>query len=255
MQSRKFFWAVWSVIVLILLIWLGVWYLSPFHRGVSGAIMQAPQGEIISGFPASLLIDSSAQITASYAVAYGSNGTQYTTTWISSSSPRTLFAGYELYFPANGWRILNEATDTASALGAYAVSGSGNVNLTIVADGDGSQATLSYFKIAANDATLSAPALPASFPAYLNPGTSAVLISATSTGSGSIAIWASHDSVAVLVDSLKRTLISNQWSLLSDQESADSAFLIGDSNTGSASIAIQSMGDGTSQVQIRYLLK
>lgn len=103
----------------------------------------APQGQVVAGFPQSLLLDSGAQVTQSYSIPVDSNTAQYTAEWNSSNSMASLFAQYENYLKANGWTVSN-ADQSAVADTLYATKGSTVVNASFIAQGQGSQAIVSY---------------------------------------------------------------------------------------------------------------
>src|SRR5581483_7940085 len=62
----------------------------------------APQGQVINGFPPSLILDPSPTITTSYLIDYGTAGI-LSVSWNSSMSVFTLYDSYVQYLSVNGW--------------------------------------------------------------------------------------------------------------------------------------------------------
>lgn len=114
---------------------------SPFALG-SPAF--APKGELIPGFPKSLILDNGAAINGSYSINYSSSTNQYTAEWNSSSSMGSLYEAYKTYLPAHGWDILNDITKYPTSRGLYARNASSDVSVAIIGQGNGSQVVLTY---------------------------------------------------------------------------------------------------------------
>ncbi len=114
-------------LVAVLILLGGAWFYVANHSGIGGAVY-APAGRVIPGFPAGLLIDSSAHFTESYTMGSGSNA-EYVAEWNSSATPQSLFAGYALSLAAAGWQLKNQSS-SASFATIYAASSTGAVNFT-----------------------------------------------------------------------------------------------------------------------------
>jgi hypothetical protein len=106
----------------------------------------APQGQLTPGFPKELILDPQAQIGSSYSINYDPTTNQYTAQWVSSSSVGTLYNIYKTYFGKNGWTLTNSsgATSTSKIGAMYAATSSANVNVTMIAQGKGAKATVTY---------------------------------------------------------------------------------------------------------------
>lgn len=109
-----------------------------------GSPVFAPEGQIISGFPASLILDGSPSVDGSYSINYSASLNQYTAEWKSSSSMTALYEAYNTYLPAHGWAIVNVATKYPKIRGIYAQNASSDVSVAISAEGSGSQASVTY---------------------------------------------------------------------------------------------------------------
>lgn len=134
-----------AVVVVALMIGLAGWL--SFSRQSSPRMTLAPQGELISGFPKTLILDNAAAIADSYTIGYSPNLNQYTASWVSSSSMDGLYARYLQYFTANGWTITNSSTNITAFRGIYAVTSSAESNVTLDDSGAGGlKVTVSYVK-------------------------------------------------------------------------------------------------------------
>lgn len=155
---RKKAWA-WIGLFIVLAVLAALAINAPWHPltqpGVSGtsytnpapaAPSYAPQGQLVNGFAQGLILDNAPSFTQSYSVQYSATSTQYTTTWNSSSSMTALFAAYQNYFSANGWNIASENASISGLRNIDAMNGTDYVNVTIAAQGKGSQVTVSYFE-------------------------------------------------------------------------------------------------------------
>jgi hypothetical protein len=103
----------------------------------------APQGQLAAGFPQSLILDSGANISASYTIA-GSSQNQYTAEWNSKSSMAAEYSAYKTYLTANGWTITNDNAGHVTFQALYASNASATVSVGVVAAASGSQVTVSY---------------------------------------------------------------------------------------------------------------
>ena len=139
------FWLWFGLIAIVVLIGLGAWFLlSALHpapapapgnqqtAGTQGTVpTYAPQGQLVSGFPKELILDSNAQLQGSYAVTYSSSTNQYTAQWISSMTMNDLFLLYKEYFLVKRWTISNEM-NSVGARGFHAENGSAAVGVAII---------------------------------------------------------------------------------------------------------------------------
>lgn len=145
MNSTKKIWAwVGVAIVVIIVVVAFVW--RPAKKSAAPVPVFAPQGQLTPNFPKQLILDPQAAIGTSYAINYDPNTNQYTAQWTSSSSIMTIYNDYQTYFKGNGWTITNQSgVKAASKIGAmYAATSTANVNVTIVAQGNGAGVTVSY---------------------------------------------------------------------------------------------------------------
>jgi hypothetical protein len=144
-DSRRIWVWVGVVIVVVVVVLIFVW--KPSRKPAFSPIpVYAPQGQLVPQFPKGLILDSNAAISGSYSINYSSSTNQYTAEYDSSSSLATLYGKYKTYFENNGWVIKNiSKVNAASKIGVvYAATSSVNVNVTLIAHGDGSAATISY---------------------------------------------------------------------------------------------------------------
>ena len=135
------------VAIIIVVAILGVsWYF--FGRSTSPHATFAPQGQVISGFPKTLILDNTAAIDNSYTIGYSANLNQYTANWTSaSSSLDSLYGKYLSYFTQNGWTVTNSSTNITGFRGLYAVNPSADANVTMSDVGTGGlRVTVSYVK-------------------------------------------------------------------------------------------------------------
>ncbi len=134
-----------AVVVIVLVIGLAGWL--SFSRQSSPQMTLAPKGELVSGFPKTLILDNAAAIDNSYTVGYSPNLNQYTANWTSSSSMDGLYQQYLQYFTQNGWAITNSSTNITAFRGIYAVTSSAEANVTLDDSGGGGlKVTVSYIK-------------------------------------------------------------------------------------------------------------
>jgi hypothetical protein len=129
-ELKKFYVWVAIVVFLVLIVVIVVW--------------PRRAGQVVAGFPQGLLIDSTAKVSASYAINYSSSTNQYTAEWDSSAPPISVASMYSGYFSSHGWKIVNEERSSLDLQGIYAVSSTNAVNMTAAAEGSGSHVTVSY---------------------------------------------------------------------------------------------------------------
>ena len=146
MNDSKKIWAWVGVAVVVIVVVLAVvWKFTPKHA--SGPVpVFAPQGQLTPNFPKGLILDNNAVIAGSYSINYSSSTNQYTAEYNSSDTVPALYKDYQTYFAANGWMVTNSSSiKSASKIGVViAATSSANVNVTLIAKGIGSQATISY---------------------------------------------------------------------------------------------------------------
>jgi hypothetical protein len=148
MKDPKVVWAwVGGAIVVIVVAAGVVWHFYGTQKPVNtGPVaVHAPVGQLVPGFPPSLILDSAAQVNNSYSINYSTSTNQYTAEWVSSSTIASLYAKYQAYAAANGWTITNSA-DYPTLKGLYATdaSSSAAMNVIITTQGTGSKVTISY---------------------------------------------------------------------------------------------------------------
>ncbi len=150
MVNSKRVW-VWVGIIVVVVILAVIFFWRPATpnsqpAATSPAPVYASQGQLTPNFPKDLILDPQAQVESSYAINYNPGDNEYTAQWASSSSLATLYGDYTAYLSGNGWTISNSSNLTAaSTMGAiYASNASANVNVSIVAQGTGSDVTISY---------------------------------------------------------------------------------------------------------------
>lgn len=132
-----------------------------------GRVVYAPSGQVIFGFPLQLILDPTPTTTNGYSITYSSTAVQYTVAWNSTISMTSLYDTYKQYLPANGWTITNDITNYPTSRGLYAQNSSSTVAIAIVAQGSGSQVSLSYLTgsgISGNPAPTVTQLNPASLP-------------------------------------------------------------------------------------------
>ncbi len=117
--------------------------------GPSGpAPVYAAAGQLVAGFPSTLILDNAAKVSESYSIGYSASLNQYTAQWNSSSSMASLDILYQNYLSKNGWRITKQSTNrpafSPEFRGIYATNGSYDANVTIVAEGTGAEVTITY---------------------------------------------------------------------------------------------------------------
>jgi hypothetical protein len=132
--------AVVVIVVAVVIIW------RPGKKATGPVPVFAPQGQLTPNFPKQLMLDPEAQVSTSYAINYDPTTNQYTAEWTSSSSLASLYGDYQKYFGDNGWTITNQSGLTSASRLAvlYAATTTANVNVTLVTQGQGAQATVSY---------------------------------------------------------------------------------------------------------------
>jgi hypothetical protein len=143
-KSQKAWVWVGIVAVVVLVVVFLIWEPRQSSKPTGVVAVHAPQGQVVSGFPTNLLLGTSTSVSDSYSINYSSSTNQYTAEWNSSSSMQSLFANYQKYLPANGWTVGGTITNYPTLRGLNATNASGTINLSIVAQGKGSQVTLTY---------------------------------------------------------------------------------------------------------------
>jgi hypothetical protein len=150
-SRRILFWLI--VVVAVALLTFGLFNAHPVagpgQSGIAPAASgptpsYAPKGQLVSGFPQELILDSAAQVSNSYSIHYSAALDLYAAEWNSSSSMASLYASYQDYFSKNHWTITNKAASNAALRGIYATNGLYDVNVTIVARGGGSHVLEGY---------------------------------------------------------------------------------------------------------------
>lgn len=99
---------------------------------------------------------------------------------------------------------------------------------------------------------LSAPALPADFPALLNPDASATVIAVDDSGSSTAAILMSKQNLTALVANFVAALTGAQWQIMQKQIASGSAFIAASSGSGQVSVVLQTAPLAETQIQIHY---
>jgi hypothetical protein len=147
MKDPKRVWAwVGAAIVVVIIVGVVVWKLMPTSKTTGPVPVFAAQGQLTPNFPKGLMLDPQAQVNSSYSINYDPTTNQYTAEWTSSSSIASLYGDYQKYFGDNGWAITNQSNITSGSRLAvlYAATSTANVNVTLVTQGKGSSATISY---------------------------------------------------------------------------------------------------------------
>lgn len=145
-KQKKWAWIGAAIVVLVL---IGVAFGAMWRPGQSGsptAPTYGPTGGLVSGFSQNLVLDQSPSITNSYSIPQSGTSTQYTANWNSSSSMSSLYAAYQSYFKQNNWTFLGQDASHASYRNIEATNGTQYVNVTILAQGKGSQVMVSYLE-------------------------------------------------------------------------------------------------------------
>ena len=145
MNSTKKIWAwVGVAIVVIIVVVAFVW--RPAKKSAAPVPVFAPQGQLTPNFPTDLILDPQAQIGSSYSINYDAKTNLYTAQWNSSSSLVLLYNEYETYLGSHAFTVTSAsgATSASKLAAVYAMSIHANVNVTIAAQGKGSQVTISY---------------------------------------------------------------------------------------------------------------
>jgi len=133
------------VIVVVIVVLLFVWKPTKAPTVVPpGTPVHAPQGQVVAGFPQNLILDNAAQVGNSYSVNYSSSTNQYTAAWNSSSSLTVETAAYQKYLQANGWKVTPNPVRQATIRALSASNSAAILLVNIVAQGTGSQVTVTY---------------------------------------------------------------------------------------------------------------
>jgi hypothetical protein len=142
-QGNVWVWVGIAVVVIVIILAF-VWHPSAKVPPPPGTAVHASQGQVVGGFPQNLLLDSAAQISNSYSINYSSSTNQYTAAWNSSSSLADETSEYQQYLQANGWRVTPNPVTQSTIRALSAGNGSATLLVNIVAQGKGSQVTLTY---------------------------------------------------------------------------------------------------------------
>jgi hypothetical protein len=144
-SKRIWVWVGVVVVVAAVVVWF-VWKPTPAIPPVASnpVPVYAPQGQLVSEFPSSLIIGTSSVVNGSYAINYSSSTNQYTAEFNSSSSVISLYASYKQYLTTNGWTITNDITKYPTSRGLYASNASSDVTVAIATKNKGAQVTISY---------------------------------------------------------------------------------------------------------------
>ena len=119
---------------------------KPTKESVQSQPNYASPGQLVSGFPAELVLDSNAAVKESYSIDYGKNTNQYTASFNSNESMESLYSSYKKYLEDNGWSITNEITKYPTSRGLYAVKGLADASVAIIDKSDARQVTVSYLQ-------------------------------------------------------------------------------------------------------------
>jgi hypothetical protein len=131
------------IAVILFIFWKpGSWSPANVPQGTPA---YAPQGQLASGFPQNLILDTGAALQSSYSINYSTSTNQYTAQWDSSSTPQSLLSKYDAYLPANGWTITNQqAGPTLKSI--YATDASASLNFVASVQNGVTQVVLTYNK-------------------------------------------------------------------------------------------------------------
>jgi hypothetical protein len=147
-KKRMWVWVGIAVVVVVIAVVIAVPHQSATPVAnttpTSTPPVYAPQGQLASGFPKQLVLDTNSQVNSSYAINYSTSTNLYTTQFNSSSSMATMYANYNTYLTANGWTIARKITSHLTSRGIVASNATSEVLVTIVAEGKGSQVTVTY---------------------------------------------------------------------------------------------------------------
>ena len=142
-------------LVIIFLILLGLLWLSdggmqqaggPREIAPGQVLTEAPEGEVVGGFPTELLLEPEAATDASYSIAYADdNTTQPVVSYRSAKPLSENIASYKTYLEGNGWDIKQYADENVAPVTFfYAYKANAEVNVTFASDVSGVMVTISY---------------------------------------------------------------------------------------------------------------
>ena len=134
-------------VVVIVIILLFVWHpsSSPTQAPIPpGTPVYAPQGQVTAGFPKNLILDTAVQVSNSYSINYSTSTNQYTAAWNSSSSMTAETSAYQAYLQANGWTVTPNPVTQSNVRALGASNASAILLVNVVAQGKGSQVTVTY---------------------------------------------------------------------------------------------------------------
>jgi len=143
MQNKNQVW-IWVGVVVVVLAVVFVFVWKPMPSAPNDVPVHAPAGQLVSGFPSQLVLDSSAPVGSSYSLKYSSSTSQYTAQLNSSNSVSAEFTSYQSYFSANGWTIGDSNQSSPTLESIYATNDTSGVTVVIAAHGTGSQVTINY---------------------------------------------------------------------------------------------------------------
>ncbi len=153
--EKKTLWSILVGVVILggLLIYVFTGNRHPVQNGNTQPTY-APKGELVSGFPSNLLLDSSAPITQSYSMHYPSGAVQYTAEYQTARDAVSVIAGYQTHLGAMGWNVrINSAVQT-KAIGLSGATSTASILVTAAQMPQGSDVTVSYTLNGASDASV-----------------------------------------------------------------------------------------------------
>lgn len=131
-------------VVVIAIILAFVWRSGAKVPPQPGTPVYAPQGQVTAGFPQNLVLDGAAKISNSYSINYSSSTNQYTAAWSSSNSLADETLEYQRYLQTNGWRVALNPVKESTVQALSASNSAATLLVNIVAQGKGSQVTVTY---------------------------------------------------------------------------------------------------------------
>jgi hypothetical protein len=147
MEDKKRMWAwVGAVVVVLALILVFSGKFGPLSQtpAPSGpGPVYAPQGQLVAGFPTSLILDQGVLISNSYSIKYIGGANQYTAQWTSTTTLSKLFSAYQNYFSVNGWKVSNVMA-YPKAKGLHAENATSAVGVSIIDSGKNRAVTVTY---------------------------------------------------------------------------------------------------------------
>ena len=248
------------IVIVILLVGVGFYAYQAMQHHVSlapppgstqGLAQNAPAGQVVSGFPQNLILNSSAQVASSYSISYSTSSNQYTVTWNSPSSFTALLNQYETYLPANGWIIPGGAAQSGRlGAGLYATNNGATVNISIVPMNTGSQATVTYSPASVSVPVTSAPMPPnftliPAFPTQFIVASDAKIFGSTdnpnpTAGTHTVtAMYSTKESITTILNGYINLLSQNGWQILLPGKTGYALGLVGANASSSMSAEIK----------------